>query len=653
MKILFIVLIIFLSITSQLDAQHWRQNDYIFNPSGIPSLTFSQPRLADLDGDGDFDLVLGSISEGLMYFTNSGSVAAPSFQPGPDIFSQVPELDAEMAVFHDLDNDGDADMVCGGFTGLNYYVNNGDSSMPVFQKIPGAFSGLDVGSNPVPAFADMDNDGCLDMLVGLSEDGSVKFYPNSGTAQAFAFSESSAQTWFDVGLYAYPWLGDLDNDGDYDLLCGRDVTGFKFYRNTGDSSGWQWQDESGLFAGPGQSTYWNSGCLVDLNNDGKKDLVYGTASGPLNYFVNTGSLATPAWTANNTLFGGVLDVGGASSPCMVDFDSDGDFDLVSGSQLGQMKYYKNTGTPFGPAWAANHTRFATILHSIYSAVTLADVTGDGMPDAVAGDLSGNLFFHRNTGVSFSYSSTTFSGINFSGWSAPRLVDMDSDGDMDLVVGNEAGNLFYLANTGRADSAAWHEVAGFFGGIDVGSNCVPAPADVDGDGDIDIITGDLFGEVQYFEQILGTWVEKPNVVAGVSGGQNSSPALADLDGDGDPDLVLGNYDGTFNYFENVDATFIPAGENEFIPNGFRVDVPAPNPFNGVTVFRCKLARPAEVRLSVYTVRGQEIISIPVGHKAAGAFEYRLVMPARLSSGVYFYRFTTSLGQLEKGRIVYLK
>ena len=105
------------------------------------------------------------------------------------------------------------------------------------------------------------------------------------------------------------------------------------------------------FDGSETSTYWNSPCLVDLNGDGRPDLIYGTSAGPLQYYVNGGPPADPVWTANTSLFGGVLDVGAASSPFFFDFDADGDLDLVSGSQLGDIKYYENVGTNAAPAWS--------------------------------------------------------------------------------------------------------------------------------------------------------------------------------------------------------------------------------------------------------------------------------------------------------------
>ena len=52
----------------------------------------------------------------------------------------------------------------------------------------------------------------------------------TGTPGAAVFSESEAQSWFDIGLYAYPWFADMDGDLDIDLPSGRDQLGFVYYR---------------------------------------------------------------------------------------------------------------------------------------------------------------------------------------------------------------------------------------------------------------------------------------------------------------------------------------------------------------------------------------------------------------------------------------
>jgi hypothetical protein len=625
-------------IASPVRAQNWRQDDQVFNPSGIPSLLFSQPRFADLDADGDLDLMLGSSENTLLYYRNIGTPTNPAFSAGPDIFAPVGELDAEVGVCIDLDGDGDLDLVTGGFSGLKLFENAGDAISPVFVEVAGFFSGLATGSNPVPALADLDGDQDFDLVVGLSESGVLKYYPNTGTPAAAGFAESQASSWFDIGLYAYPWFVDLDNDLDFDLASGRDAHDFVYYRNDGTPSAWNWVPDATVFAGLGGSTYWNSPCLVDLNGNGLADLIFGTSAGPLQYFVNGGPPTNPVWTANTSLFGGVLDVGAASSPFFFDFDADGDLDLVSGSQLGDIKYYENIGTAAAPAWRAAHGYFAAIDHSIYSAIALGELDGDDLPDAVVGDLSGALFYHHNNGSGFDYDAGVFAGINLGGWSVPRLVDMEGDGDLDLVAGNEAGQLRYFRNVG-AGSMAWQEVTGFFGTIDIGSNCSPTLGDYDRDGDIDLLTGDLSHELQFFRHVGAGWQEDPSVVAGLTVGQNAAPAFADLDGDGDLDLAVGNYSGTFNYFENIGPATSAPGDGACDTRPIRLQA-SPNPFRSSVTLTFSLPEPALVELSIFDATGRRIRQLLRGNEAAGphAIDWNRAAAADpgFPSGVYFCR-----------------
>ena len=637
-------------ITSILTAQLWQQNDAIFNSSGVPSLPFSQPRFADLDGDGDMDMILGNINDAPFYIENIGTIASPAFAEGDDIFSGISSLDAEMGVCADLDNDGDLDFISGGFSGLNYFENIGTVTTPSFQQVSNYFAGLSVGQIPIPDLADVDDDNDLDMVVGLSEDGSVKIYLNTGTVTVALFSESNVINIGDVGLYAYPNFCDLDADNDQDIVVGRDLHGFVYYQNNGDPQSGLWEVNASVFIGLGDETYWNSPGLTDINGDGTIDLIFGTAAGPLHFYENNGTPTIPSWQENTTLFGGVIDVGGASNPFFYDFDDDGDFDLVSGSQLGNIKYYQNVGTAYAPAWAENSSYFASIDHSIYSAITLGDVNDDGLPDAIVGDLNGHFFFHLNTGTGFFWDTEVLAFVALGSWSAPRLVDMDEDEDLDIVAGNESGNLFYFENQGSLSEPDWVEVTGYFGNIDVGTNCVPTVGDLNMNNSLDVITGDMWGEVQFFENMEGTWMENSAPVSGITGGQNTTPALADLDNDGDLDLTLGNYDGTLNYYENLH--FIVDNDPELpLTNSYKL-CNYPNPFNPSTIISFSIPNESKVNLSIYNTKGQKVkdLSPNLCHaelvEVRGEIKYSVTWDGvdetgkSVGSGVYFYKLNVN-------------
>jgi len=620
--------------------QAWEENYVIFNPSGVPSLPFSQPRFADLDNDGDMDMILGSISSPPLYLENTGSSSSPQFQPGDDLFSSVGELDCEIGVCVDLDADGDLDFISGGYTGLQLFDNTGSAESAVFEKIAGFFDDLALAANPVPHFADMDGDDDLDLVIGLSESGEVHYYQNYGTPDAAIFIGGTQVSWFDVGLYAYPWFSDMDADGDSDLLVGKDGYGFNYYQNVGSAASLVWTQSSSQFSGLGNTTYWNSPCLVDLTGDGKQDLVHGTSSGPLKYFRNTGSLSAASWTEVTSLFGGVLDVGGASTPRFVDFDGDGDQDMFSGSTLGYIKYFENVGTPTSPAWSPNHSSFASVDHSIYSAVYPADLDDDGLIDLIVGDLSGDLYFHRNTGSGFPVQSGFFAGINVGGFSNPVLYDLDSDQDLDLVIGREDGTISCYENTGTSTSATWTADPTEFSGIDVGSNAVVTFGDVNNDDWLDMVVGDLFREIQIFTKSGDGWVDLNDEewLSGLDVGQNATPALINLNGGPNLDLVVGNYDGTFQYYENLLMSGI---ENRNGPNSSVLHSAFPNPFNPEVNIRYDLVMAQNVSLDVYDLTGARVRNLIAGTQSSGVHELSWNGLAEdgnpASSGIYIVVF----------------
>ena len=145
----------------------------------------------------------------------------------------------------DLDNDRDLDLIIGGYNGLLYYKNIGDALNAIWLKVDSVFADSvnpQIGSDARQAFADLDADGDLDLLVGIGE--SFMNGPTPGLTFGFRNVGSPTNPVFsrddnlvigipDVGLNSYPALADLDNDNDFDLLIGRDGAALYYYKNTG------------------------------------------------------------------------------------------------------------------------------------------------------------------------------------------------------------------------------------------------------------------------------------------------------------------------------------------------------------------------------------------------------------------------------------
>jgi hypothetical protein len=146
--------------------------------------------LGDLDGDGDLDLLLGTSEGHLTLVENTGSAASPAFAaPVSSPFGLGAVADASVPALADLDGDGDLDVWVGEALGtIALFPNTGTATAPAFgAAIPNPAGLSDVGSDAAPAFADLDGDGVLDACVGQSG-GDVLHHPNTGSATAPAFA---------------------------------------------------------------------------------------------------------------------------------------------------------------------------------------------------------------------------------------------------------------------------------------------------------------------------------------------------------------------------------------------------------------------------------------------------------------------------------
>ena len=188
------------------------------------------PAFGDLDADGDLDMFTGTWNKGILYWRNDGSAQESNFAQVENMTVQLTRGSNSSPALVDIDADGDLDLFVGESSGdLNFYRNTGSGEAPFFELVSDKFEGIDVGRRSVPRFVDIDYDGDMDMLVGREFDG-VALYLNNGSAAEPLFEEAGILD-VRVPVYGVPAMVDIDQDGDLDLFTGSISGGLLFFRN--------------------------------------------------------------------------------------------------------------------------------------------------------------------------------------------------------------------------------------------------------------------------------------------------------------------------------------------------------------------------------------------------------------------------------------
>ncbi len=631
--------------------------------------TGSRHALADLDADGDHDLLIG-LDSGITYgYENTGNASSPSWtrKSAWDVAKRTSQATVATPAFVDVDDDGDIDLFIGTGSGTIYgYENTGSASSPVWT----AKSAWDIvppsGTyNPKPAFSDLDGDGDYDLLIG-SNSGPVYGYENTGNTNIPSWVRKS--TWdAPTGKYMpRPAFADLDNDGDDDLLIGTSQ-GTHSYQNTGyipatppnanfratpisggvplsvqfidtstkNPTSWAWDFEndgiidsteqnpshsyttigshtvnltvsnsngvdsrvkSGLItvyeppvanftadpiSGNNPLTVTFTDTSTNISTSWSWDFGDGTTSTSQNpvhrysiagtYTVNltvtnpAGSnftartdyitvLATegPVWTANSSW--NTPNIGSRSVPAFSDLDGDGDNDLLIGAYDGITYGYENTGNVNSPSWSAKSAWNAPDIGT-YASPSFADLDSDGDYDLVIGAKDGITYVYENTGDIHSPSWSIKSAWNSPSvgtYAAPSLTDLDDDGDFDLLIGAYDGITYGFENTGSVTNPSW-TAKSEWNVADIGSRAGPALTDLDGDNDYDLVIGTSDGITYGYENTGNItspiWTAKSAWnLADI--GSYAKPAFADLDSDGDYDLLIGELSGYSYGYQNT-------------------------------------------------------------------------------------------------------
>ncbi len=608
------------------------------NPNLVVDLAvglWPSPLPMDYDNDGDLDLVVSCTDvpfRGTYLFENiSGKMSAETVMAKP---VKIGPGKWDLTISY---TDNDFHLLAPGMEYKDFRKNG-------FDNPAGLYNAKNIHKlYPRKRFSqwhyvDYEGDGDLDLIVGIDD--------WAGYGWDNAYNEKGEWTHENLHGYVYlllnedgeyhlkgklqaggkdidvegnttPSMADFDNDGDLDLICGEFVDRFTWFENTGTrenpvfAKGRFLKNKEGIIS---MDLEMMRPAAVDWNRDGNMDLLVGDEDGRIAFIENTGKTNDNMPEFKSLVFlkqeADLMKFGALVTPYSIDWDDDGDEDLICGNSAGYICFFENLNGKETPQWSQPQLlradgKIIRIMAGYngsiqgpaerkwgYTVLSVEDWDGDGLKDVIVNSIWGKIEWYKNTGKKGAPELTYKGSVKidreghenakpkWNWWNpgpdelvtqwrtTPYAIDWNNDGMMDLVMLDNEGYLAFFERFKKKGKlyvkpgkrifkeSGKEEDAGLLrlNSKEAGSSgrrkfCF---TDWDGDGDLDLLANSR--NIELWENVgesngYTSYKNQGNLFEHQLAGHTTSPTTVDWNKDGIPDLLIGAEDGHFYFFRN--------------------------------------------------------------------------------------------------------
>lgn len=407
-----------------------------------------------------------------------------------------------------------------------------------------------------PFPVDFDNDGDYDLLLGRKTGelvylenfgGNIDFSAALGIAKRSTSTNPCYQNWADARGFCPHWCCTFQ--GDDHCLTSLEPTAF-----CEEASAWGVKTDADLIP-----------VAFDVDGDSDIDLLIATCNGNLEYWRRDGvSNLTKVADEEGHPFVGLVDHSFHETrtclfPEVADWDGDGDMDLLLGTGAGRIEMFQNEGGVF-KRQAGSDNPFSTVHVEGYARPSAVDWDNDGDLDLLVGAAKSVEYFER-TELGILVYVGPIEAVHKGGLDIVddnffvRAFDWDSNGEMDILIVTDNGDLSdfsVLASETTVDSL-FERTQSYspFGSLDGGPVPIPQIVDVDNDNKLDLLIVGVDGKVNNLEEGHDTWTSPPgsaftHLFLSLEG--ISAQHTVDWDGDGDVDVLVVHTGGEVVFHE---------------------------------------------------------------------------------------------------------